>query len=79
MSGSAVGGRPRDATRDPLLHEWAYFVRVNGFTFEFASLDQLRESRNYAPRYQLTSRAFSGLPTLQNAVVGTSATGSCTP
>lgn len=37
MSGAEVGGRPRKPPRDPLVEEWAYFVRVNGFTFEFAS------------------------------------------
>ena len=42
-----AGGRPRPAKRDPLIEEWAYFVRVNGFTFEFASVDQVREALAY--------------------------------
>ncbi len=45
MSVAEVGGRPRKPPRDPLVEEWAYFARVNGVTFEFASLDHVRECR----------------------------------
>ncbi len=47
MSCSAIQGRPRDAPRDNLVQEWAYFVQVNSFTFEFASLGQLEECLAY--------------------------------
>ena len=47
MWGAMVGGGPRPLKRDPLLEEWAYFVRVNGFTFEFVSVDQIREALEY--------------------------------
>lgn len=47
MFGSGDGGYPRSAPPDPLIPDWAYFVRVNSFTFEFASLDQIRQCLSY--------------------------------
>jgi hypothetical protein len=41
MSSSWVGGIPADADRSGSTD--VYFVAVAGFTFQFASLDQLRE------------------------------------
>lgn len=40
---SSVGGSPAEAPRDNLIECWVYFVRVCGFTFEFVSVDQIRE------------------------------------
>ncbi len=49
-----VGGEPRVGPKDSLIPAWAYFVRVQGFTFEFSSTEQIAESldwfRNYKPR-----------------------------
>ena len=47
MSTTWVGGLPRKSPRDNLLEDWAYFVAVTGFTFEFASLEQLRMAREH--------------------------------
>ncbi len=42
-----AGGLPVDAPRDNLLQEWAYFVDVAGFTFQFVSTDQICEALRY--------------------------------
>jgi hypothetical protein len=41
------GGLHVDVPRDNLLHAWAYFVEVVGFTFVFVSVDQIREALRY--------------------------------
>jgi hypothetical protein len=38
-----VGGFPVEPPRDRLITKWVYFVDVASFTFQFHSLDQLRE------------------------------------
>jgi len=38
-----VGGLPVDPPRDRLIEKWVYFVDVASFTFQFQSLDQLRQ------------------------------------
>lgn len=47
MTYNDVGGFPRLPPRDPLVQDWSYFVRVDGFTFEFASVAQIRECVAY--------------------------------
>lgn len=47
MSTNEVGGRPAEAPRDPLIEAWVYVVEVDGFRFEFVSLEQARECRDY--------------------------------
>ncbi len=44
FSGEEAGGRARLGADDPLVVEWHYFVRVSGFTFQFATLGALREA-----------------------------------
>ncbi|MDH5490881.1 MAG: hypothetical protein OEY14_02800 [Myxococcales bacterium] len=61
MSGAEVGGRPRKPPRDPLGEEWAYSVRVNGFTFEFASLDHVRECLAYCREKTHPARRQPGI------------------
>ena len=41
MSSTHIGGLPADSARDGSTD--VFFVAVSGFTFQFASLDQLRE------------------------------------
>lgn len=47
MSTYDIGGVPRQPPRDRLVPAWSYFVRVDGFTFQFASVEQLRECIAY--------------------------------
>lgn len=42
-----AGGLPVETPRDNLLSEWIYFVNVAGFTFQFASTDQIHEALRY--------------------------------
>src|SRR5262249_4932881 len=46
----AVGGTPRQAAKDPLGPQWSYFVRVPGFVFEFASIDQIAAALEWFSR-----------------------------
>ncbi len=50
MRNTTIGGQPREPARDPLIEAWSYFVRVNGFTFEFASLEQIRACIAYCTK-----------------------------
>lgn len=47
MSTYVEGGIPVEPSRDNLLEKWIYFTRVDGFDLQFASLDQVRECREY--------------------------------
>jgi hypothetical protein len=47
MSTAYVGGVPARAPADRLVPAFAYFVSVCGFTFEFVSLEQIREAINW--------------------------------
>lgn len=48
MSGyQDAGGLPVVAPRDNLLESWVYFVNVAGFTFQFVTIDQIRDALNY--------------------------------
>lgn len=42
-----AGGFPVVPPRNNLLHAWVYFVDVAGFTFQFASTDQIHEALCY--------------------------------
>lgn len=45
-----AGGRPRERPADALIPAWTYFVAVNGFTYEFASVEQIAECLAYLRR-----------------------------
>ena len=45
-----VGGFPVDPPPDRLIAKWVYFVEVASFTFQFQSLDQLRECLEFFNR-----------------------------
>jgi hypothetical protein len=47
MSTCHIGGLPIEPPRDRLIERRVYFVEVAGFTFQFASLDQLSEALTY--------------------------------
>ena len=47
MSTSHVGGFPLEAQRDNLLESWVYFVTVEGFTFQFVKIEQIKEAKAY--------------------------------
>jgi hypothetical protein len=47
---------------DPLIPKWAYFVRVCGFTFQFASVKQIRD---YLAFYSQKIHPTSRLPDRQ--------------
>jgi len=47
MSTADIGGVVPKRPRDTLLTPWVYFVEVASFTFQFHSLEQLREALNY--------------------------------
>lgn len=52
-----VGGSPVEPPRDALIEKWVYFVEVASFTFQFHSLDQLRECLEFfKQRIHRTSR-----------------------
>lgn len=41
------GGVPVEKARDNLLEQWVYIAEVANFTFQFASLEQVRECKAY--------------------------------
>ena len=41
------GGVPVAKSRDNLISKWVYFVDVCNFTFQFSSLDQIKEAKSY--------------------------------
>lgn len=47
MSTRVEGGVRIEKSRDNLIEEWIYFARVNGSTFQLASLDQVRECKAF--------------------------------
>ena len=47
MSTTHLGGLPAPQPPDPLIVHWVYLVDVCSFTFQFISLDQLRECLRY--------------------------------
>lgn len=50
MSTRNEGGVPVDASRDNLIEKWVYCADVCHFTFQFSSLDQVRECKEYFAR-----------------------------
>jgi hypothetical protein len=42
-----VRGFPVDPPRDGLIEKWVYFVEVASFTFQFQSVDQLRQCLDF--------------------------------
>ena len=42
-----VGGWPVSSPCDNLIEKWVYFVQVASFTFQFQSLEQIEEARDY--------------------------------
>ncbi|KZZ44150.1 hypothetical protein A3759_12310 [Thalassolituus sp. HI0120] len=47
MSTRNEGGVPVEASRDNLIEKWVYFADVCNFTFQFASIDQVQECKEY--------------------------------
>ncbi len=47
MSTSSLGGVPVSSSKDNLIEKWVYFVEVCNFTFQFASIDQVKECKEY--------------------------------
>lgn len=47
MSNSVEGGIPVTKSRDNLIEAWVYFTEVNGFVFQFANLDQVKDCKKY--------------------------------
>lgn len=47
MSSRVEGGLPVEASRDNLIEKWVYLAEVDGFVFQFSSLAQVHECRNY--------------------------------
>ena len=47
MSTYVEGGIPVEPRADNLVKKWVYFTSVDGFVFQFASLEQVRECRDY--------------------------------
>lgn len=50
MAGSMWGGYPVVPPDDRLIDRWVYCVRACGFTFQFASLDQVRQCLEHFSR-----------------------------
>lgn len=42
-----VGGSPVEPPRDRLIEKWVFFVDVASFTFQFHSLEQLRQCHEF--------------------------------
>ena len=47
MSTCHIGGVPIEAPRDPLIKRFVFFIEVTGFTFQFATLEQVRIALAY--------------------------------
>ena len=54
------GGVPVEAANDNLLEKWVYFADVHNFTFQFSSLDQVRECKIYFSKLTLPSTREAG-------------------
>ena len=61
MSTSWVGGVSVEGARDNLIPKWVYFVKAEGFTFQFASIRQIEEAREYFSRQVHPSRREFGV------------------
>ena len=44
LSARDEAGIPVEAAKDNLLDKWVYFADVCGFTFQFASMEQVEEA-----------------------------------
>jgi hypothetical protein len=47
MSTCHIGGMPIEPPKDRLIEQRVFFVNAAGFTFQFASLEQLRAALTY--------------------------------
>lgn len=47
MSSRNEGGIQIEGSQDNLLEKWVYFAGVNNFVFQFASMEQVLECKNY--------------------------------
>ncbi|NIB44801.1 hypothetical protein HBA55_34795 [Pseudomaricurvus alkylphenolicus] len=47
MSTYNEGGIPVKKSRDNLIEKWVYLAEVCGFTFQFASIEQVKECKAY--------------------------------
>ena len=60
MSTRHVGGIPIEASSDNLIEKWVYFADVCNFTFQFSSIEQVIECREYFSRAVHPSTRESG-------------------
>lgn len=60
MSSRNEGGIPIEVSRDNLIEKWVYFADVNNFVFQFASMEQVLECKDYFSRKIHPSSRESG-------------------
>ena len=60
MSSRNEGGIPIEASRDNLIEKWVYLSDVCDFTFQFASIEQVIECREYFSKSVHPSTKESG-------------------
>ena len=62
MTGSQdAGGRPVMSAPDNLVEKWAYFVYAASFTFQFQSIVQIKEARQYFSQKIHPARRLPGV------------------
>jgi predicted phosphoadenosine phosphosulfate sulfurtransferase len=59
------GGTAAKLPKDPTIESYVYFVNVCSFTFEFVSLDDIREYLSYFSKKPIPSSGKSGGSTLE--------------
>jgi len=47
MSSNVEGGMPINKSKDNLIDKWVYIAEIRGFTFQFASIEQVKECKAY--------------------------------
>lgn len=47
MSTYRPGGITVEKSKDNLIKKWVYFAKISDFTFQFASLDQVKECKDF--------------------------------
>ncbi len=55
-----IGGVSIAASKNNLIAKWVYFAEVNHFTFQFSSLEQVRECQTYFSQSVLPSTRETG-------------------
>ncbi len=60
MSTRNEGGVPIEASKDNLIEKWVYFANVCNFTFQFASIKQVKDCKLYFSKSVHCSTRESG-------------------